>query len=90
MIGLTLSERLRVAAALHPDGVTIRLDRDTALALVKIIEREERTQRMLIGLMADAEAYRERGDRAMDEALWSCLIIAGSVVSFTWLIAGWV
>lgn len=87
---LTLAERLRVAAALEPDGFTVELSREAALTLVKMLEdwdRVARADQWVHGLLADRAAWFQRREREYQQQLGRCLTIAMHTYILSWCIA---
>lgn len=87
---LTLAERLRVAAALKPDGFTVELSREAALTLVKMLEERERVARADVwvhALLADRAAWFQRREQECQRLLGRCLIIALNTYILSWCIA---
>lgn len=72
---MTLSKRLRVAIAFGQ----ITLDREAAIALMRIVEREEQTAEALVACEAILASYRVHQllmEQAFERAVWMVCIAA--------------
>ena len=57
---LTSAQKLRVAAALSQDGVTIRLDQKTAMQLARAMERQNEISEKISALIAQSHIMQAR------------------------------
>ncbi len=78
---LKLSERLRVAIAL---GQTITLPRDTALAVMKVVENSERHHSAIQALKANMEAATRRRDDAMFRMVRDIAVVCVALAGLGW------
>ncbi|MCB5411491.1 hypothetical protein [Pseudogemmobacter faecipullorum] len=89
---LGLAERLRVAAALNPEGFSITLSREAAIDLVRIIEQRKRVadaDQWVHGLLAERSVWFERREAEFRKMLAYSLAMAVCVIHLSWLLMGW-
>ena len=84
MTELTPAQKLRVAAAISEDGVTLRLDRKTAMELARAWEDADR---MLSKLEASQLSYRHAAGRFEALTLWALRITA--MMGLAQAVAAW-
>ena len=84
MTELTPAQKLRVAAALSEDGVALRLDRKTALALAQSLEAADRALSSMDTMTADHAIRMARMD---DISMWSVRVVA--LMGLVQAVASW-
>ena len=88
---LTLAQKFRVHAALHPNGLEIHMTRDQALAFARLVEMQQRSRdalEKLDRLNAQLAADHDRIDR---HEHWLCKIAIAQALFFSLVAwAGWI
>ena len=86
MTELTPAQKLRVAAALSQDGVTLRLDRKTAMALAR---NWDDCEKALSSMDTMTAAHAQRMAKFDDLSLWMfrtvCIIGIAQAIAAWWL-----
>ncbi|RJL18232.1 hypothetical protein [Paracoccus siganidrum] len=88
--GLTLAQRMRVAAALQ-DQIVLRLDKSAAHSLIKVLERQAEVMR-IIDRQADLDAalanMKAQQDR-VEQSVFRVLALLAWTMLFVPMVARW-
>lgn len=88
--GLTLAQRMRVAAAFQ-DQIVLRLDRSSAHSLIKVLERETEVMRIIdrqgdiYAALANMKAQQDR----VEQSVFRVLALLAWTLLFVPVIARW-
>lgn len=90
MSKLTIAQSLRMLAALSPNGFTVTLDREAALAIVRALERGDAImdiEARLAAMRFDMEIHHDRAERTFANIAWNLCACASVLIFAAWLIA---
>ena len=81
---LTSAQKLRVAAALSQDGVTIRLDRQTAMQLARAMERQNEISETIRAIIAQSHIMVAKVEAFQDWCIRAVIIMGAVMATASW------